>query len=680
MATPPGGASVCRQACRDVDGVPHPLVERGPEDVPHVDADPEPEWRGADLRGAVRQVGLDLDGGLHRLRRTLEEGQKGVAPRGLEYPVLRRHDLLERPTDGVDAGHRSHFVHAHRRRVVLDVGEQDGLQTPGELTRVVRHRVCGSQTFLVIDADHRNSQRSGVNLGSMDHDSRRGLDSRPGRPRDLAQTSPSLALRPTGGLLWCRMPGITRLATYFPRRRLDRALIAKAWGTRAGGRQPDRRRRRRGRAHAWPIDAALACLGERRRRRPSTRCYFASTSAPYGEKQVASVVATAADLPRDDRRRRLRAAPARAGLARAARPPATRVRGGQPGAPAGGGRRRAPRRARGPSSRRCSATARRARARSGASDVIAELVGAASVAEEFTYLWRTDEQRYLQVADARFGNQLRLRARRARGREPRRSRQGRAAARPRSPRSASPRPTRAPRPTRRSASAAIRRRSSTPSLPSRPACSERRSRWCCSRARSRRATPGRLHRGRGVRRGRRRAGLPRHRRARRRAGPCRSPSGSRAGMPVPSYERYLRARGVLPADVGGELVPTYIEWKELKQDVRLYGSRCEACGLVQYPQARVCLGCRARERMEDAQARAARRRCSPSPSTTWRRCPSIRMPMVVVDLDGGGRVYLQGDRLRRGRHRGRHARARSRSAACTRRAATATTSGRCRPA
>jgi len=29
------------------------------------------------------------------------------------------------------------------------------------------------------------------------------------------------------------MPGITRLATYFPRRRLDRALIAKAWGGRA---------------------------------------------------------------------------------------------------------------------------------------------------------------------------------------------------------------------------------------------------------------------------------------------------------------------------------------------------------------------------------------------------------------------------------------------------------------
>ena len=31
------------------------------------------------------------------------------------------------------------------------------------------------------------------------------------------------------------MIGIIRAATYFPRRRLDRALVAKAWGGRASG-------------------------------------------------------------------------------------------------------------------------------------------------------------------------------------------------------------------------------------------------------------------------------------------------------------------------------------------------------------------------------------------------------------------------------------------------------------
>src|SRR5262249_33857127 len=71
------------------------------------------------------------------------------------------------------------------------------------------------------------------------------------------------------------------------------------------------------------------------------------------------------------------------------------------------------------------------------------------------------------------------------------------------------------------------------------------------------------------------------------------------GMPLPSYEKYLKARNVIPVDYQGEPFPTYLEWKELKQDVRLYGSRCEACGLVQYPMARVCLGCKARERTVD---------------------------------------------------------------------------------
>src|SRR4029450_1735157 len=41
----------------------------------------------------------------------------------------------------------------------------------------------------------------------------------------------------------------------------------------------------------------------------------------------------------------------------------------------------------------------------GRDDVIAELVSAAAVSEAFTYAWRTDVQRYVQVADARFGNQ-----------------------------------------------------------------------------------------------------------------------------------------------------------------------------------------------------------------------------------------------------------------------------------
>src|SRR5437870_7995458 len=92
------------------------------------------------------------------------------------------------------------------------------------------------------------------------------------------------------------MAGITRISTYVPRRRLDRTVIGQTWGTRVGpgrravaGLDED--------ALTMAVDATLACLDGAD---PAhfDALYFASTSAPYLEKQVASVVATATDLPR----------------------------------------------------------------------------------------------------------------------------------------------------------------------------------------------------------------------------------------------------------------------------------------------------------------------------------------------------------------------------------------------
>src|SRR6185369_3857206 len=193
------------------------------------------------------------------------------------------------------------------------------------------------------------------------------------------------------------MLGVTRIAPYFPRRRLDRALIGKAWGARvpAGARtvaaiDED--------ALTMATDAVLACL-EDADAGDVDAVYFASTSAPYLEKQVASVVATAADLRRDVATAdftgsvraglgALRAAldGVRAGTLRAALVAAADVRLAEPESELegllGDGA---------------------AAAAVGSDDVIAELVSSASVSEEFTCLWRTDEQRYVQASEPRFG-------------------------------------------------------------------------------------------------------------------------------------------------------------------------------------------------------------------------------------------------------------------------------------
>ncbi len=426
------------------------------------------------------------------------------------------------------------------------------------------------------------------------------------------------------------MPGITRLATYFPRRRLDRRLIAQAWGSRvpAGSRtvaafDED--------ALTMAVDATLACLGDA----DPAACdglFFASTSAPYREKQVASMVATAVDLPRSSAVAD-HAGSARAGLAalRAAcdavragslsRPlvVAADVRPAEPGseleAQLGDGAA-------------CLAV--------GADDVIAELVSAASVSETFTYAWRTDEQRYLQVADARFGNQYGV---------ARDVPEAIAAAL----RKAEVPPARVATlclglPDARAASDVVRRVGCDPETqlgaPLGTGMLGTAEPFALLARALETATPGEFVVVAGYGEGadalvfRATDALPARR-------PVPLADRLAGGLPVLSYERWLRARGMLPSDVGGEAVSTYIEWKELKQDVRLYGSRCDACGLVQYPQALICIGCRARQRMTDAKL-AKTGAVFTFTIDNLAQVAEHPMPMVVVDLDGGGRVYLQG--------------------------------------
>jgi hydroxymethylglutaryl-CoA synthase len=427
------------------------------------------------------------------------------------------------------------------------------------------------------------------------------------------------------------MVGITRIATYFPRRRLDRALVAKAWGTRlppgtrtVAGIDED--------ALTMATDAVLACL-EGAQPSEVDALYFASVSSPYREKQVASVIATASDLRRDV---------AVADFSGSVRAGLGSLRVALDGVRAGSAR----------SALVAIADARVAEPESeleaflgdgavgvavGTDGVVAQLVATASVAEEFTYLWRTDEQRYVQASEPRFGatygyardmaDAIRAVLRRAEL-PPERVAQLALGA-----------------PDARAAADAAKRAGCDPgrqlaaSLVGEAGCLGSAEPLALLARSLETAAPGDFLVVAGWGEGadalvfratdRLPAGRPR-------------PIADRLarGIALPSYERYLRARGVLPAEPIGEPVTAMIEWKELKQNVRLYGSRCEACGLVQYPQARVCLGCRAQDRMADHKLA---KRGTVFTFTIDNLAPVLEhpMPMAVIDLDGGGRVYLQ---------------------------------------
>ena len=408
-------------------------------------------------------------------------------------------------------------------------------------------------------------------------------------------------------------------------------------------RQPARRRGRRGRAHAWRSTRRSRASASR----PGGGRRAATSPAParrIGEKQVASVVATACDLPRAVCSRRLRRVGPRrrSALPRArATPCGRRLR-----RPLVVGRRRAPGGARLASSRALLGDGAAAAMLGRDGDVIAELVEAASVVGG-VHLPLAHRRAARAAGGGRALRQpVRLRARRA-------GRRDRGAAR-----APSCRPARVAQlclavPDARAAADCRQARRLRPGDAAacrslrRSACSGTPIRCCCCRARSSRRAPGDFivvaAYGEGAdvllfRATDALAGAPAAR---------RSTSGSRRRRRCRTYERWLRARGRAAGRRRRRDRATVLEWKELKQDVRLYGSRCEACGLVQYPMAQVCVGCR-RPRSH------GRRRSSPVGRGLHLHHRQSGAGARASDADGRGRPRRRrarlpaGHRLRRG--------------------------------
>lgn len=425
------------------------------------------------------------------------------------------------------------------------------------------------------------------------------------------------------------MIGISAYAAYLPRHRLDRGKIAAAWGTR----QPA------GEIAVANFDEdALTMASEAVLGLPDAGgadgLFFASTSAPYLEKQVASYIATACDLPRATQTADFGGS-VRAGLS-------ALVAAGH--AVRAGARRSvvvtaADCRIAAPESELEGILGAGAAALLvGAQDVIAEIVDYACCSEEFTHVWRTDEQRYVQAFTGKFSNtygyirdlsevirQLLERNRLE-------------------PSDIAALATYAP--DGRAAldlCRAVGIESKTQLI--QPPVATVGSAGCADPLLALadaldRANPAAWIIVAGYGEGaealllRTTYLLPQ----RRALNSWKAWIESR--LSLPSYGKYLKFRRIVDADPGGEAINNVLEFQELKQDVRLYGSRCRECGLVQYPVARVCLSCGARDAMTEQKLA---RRGTVFTYTVDHLIANLELPlpMAVIDIDGGGRLYLQ---------------------------------------
>jgi 3-hydroxy-3-methylglutaryl CoA synthase len=131
-------------------------------------------------------------------------------------------------------------------------------------------------------------------------------------------------------------------------------------------------------------------------------------------------------------------------------------------------------------------------------------------------------------------------------------------------------------------------------------------------------------------------------------------AGGRRGMKkhlalkkdLPSYERYLAIRNLLPTEKGlrGETGPTQVTlmWRDRKVILALYGSKCKRCGTPQYPDQRICVNpdCGAVDEMEEY--RFADKKARLFSYTSDSLAFSVSPPELygVIDFEGGGRYLL----------------------------------------
>lgn len=112
-----------------------------------------------------------------------------------------------------------------------------------------------------------------------------------------------------------------------------------------------------------------------------------------------------------------------------------------------------------------------------------------------------------------------------------------------------------------------------------------------------------------------------------------------AGVPLAQYGKLLQFRRHVETEVirAFTSVPTMV--REERQNLRLYGQRCEDCGAICYPRRHLCWQCASPRLAEHRLARRGRvftftkDHLVPNPDP-----PTI---MVVADLEGGGRFYAQ---------------------------------------
>ncbi|HEY7910336.1 MAG TPA: OB-fold domain-containing protein [Blastocatellia bacterium] len=110
-----------------------------------------------------------------------------------------------------------------------------------------------------------------------------------------------------------------------------------------------------------------------------------------------------------------------------------------------------------------------------------------------------------------------------------------------------------------------------------------------------------------------------------------------------SYERYAKFRELIETESPRRQMPTASApqiWRRRDEIYKLRGSRCLACGKIQYPQQRVCISCQSRDQFESIRLAGKQATLFTFTVDFLNADPDPPTVMTIVDFDEGGRAYL----------------------------------------
>ena len=111
------------------------------------------------------------------------------------------------------------------------------------------------------------------------------------------------------------------------------------------------------------------------------------------------------------------------------------------------------------------------------------------------------------------------------------------------------------------------------------------------------------------------------------------------------YKRYLNWRGLVEMAMGRRRPPTPSPsatclWREIDQNMRLQGVKCQKCGMVQYPPQTVCFNCKTVNQFESYSLYDKKGKLTTFTEDMATPNPDPPLVLAVVDFEGGGRIWF----------------------------------------